>query len=81
LKIVGSSESTRLNADRGKLAMRKPTPSPRSPDAELPHKRDREGQQPYARELDDYQHGVAAPPEEQTGRTPNPEPRGKRAKK
>lgn len=33
----------------------------------LPHDRDREERQPYARELEDYKHGVIAPPGEQVG--------------
>ena len=37
----------------------------------LPHEGDREERQPYARELEDYKHGVIAPPEEQVGREPN----------
>ena len=37
----------------------------------LPHDRDREEPQPYARELEDYRHGVIAPPEEQVGQEPN----------
>jgi hypothetical protein len=36
----------------------------------LPHDRDREERQPYARELEDYKHGVIAPPEEQVGQEP-----------
>lgn len=34
----------------------------------LPHDRNREERQPYAREVEDYKHGVAAPPAEQVGR-------------
>ena len=37
----------------------------------LPHDGDREERQPYARELEDYKHGVIAPPEEQVGQEPN----------
>jgi hypothetical protein len=37
----------------------------------LPHDRDREERQPYARELEDYKHGVIAPPEEQVGQEPD----------
>jgi hypothetical protein len=37
----------------------------------LPHDRDREERQPYAREVEDYKHGVIAPPEEQVGQEPN----------
>jgi hypothetical protein len=37
----------------------------------LPHDHDREERQPYAREVEDYKHGVAAPPEEQVGQEPN----------
>jgi hypothetical protein len=31
----------------------------------LPHDDDREGRQPYAKEIEDYKHGVATPPDEQ----------------
>ncbi len=37
----------------------------------LPHDRDREERQPYARELEDYRQGVVAPPDEQVGQEPN----------
>ncbi|HEY1780600.1 MAG TPA: hypothetical protein VGG79_09250 [Roseiarcus sp.] len=37
----------------------------------LPHDRDREERQPYAKEIEDYEHGVAAPPEEQVGQEPD----------
>jgi hypothetical protein len=30
----------------------------------LPHDDDREGRQPYAKEIEDYKHGVATPPDE-----------------
>ena len=48
--------------------MRKPDPS-RRPESQpgLPHEQDRDARQPYAKELEDYRHGVAAPPEEQVG--------------
>ncbi len=48
---------------------------PRS-DAEtiLPHDRDREGRQPYAKELEDYKHGVVRAPEEQAGQEQIPGP-------
>jgi len=49
--------------------MRKPTPTPRFDAA--PHGYDREGRQAYAKELEDYAHGVAVPPEEQIGQGPN----------
>jgi hypothetical protein len=46
--------------------MRKPKePSRLHPPASVPHDRDREGRQPYAKEVEDYSHGVAAPPGEQ----------------
>jgi len=49
--------------------MAKRTPPPGSdPQPSLPHDRDREGRQPYAREVEDYKHGVANPPGEQGGR-------------
>jgi hypothetical protein len=36
-----------------------------NPQEGQPHDSDREERQPYAKELDDYAHGVANPPEEQ----------------
>jgi hypothetical protein len=33
----------------------------------LPHDREREGGQPYAKEVEDYESGVASPPTEQVG--------------
>lgn len=39
----------------------------------LPHDDDREGRQPYAKEIEDYKHGVATPPDEQVERDENPE--------
>jgi hypothetical protein len=46
--------------------MAKRTPPPRSqPQPSLPHDSDRESGQPYAKEVDDYKQGVAAPPKEQ----------------
>ena len=52
--------------------MTKPTSVPRSrPQPSLPHDRDREDSQPYAKEVEDYKHGVATPPEEQGGREAN----------
>ena len=46
--------------------MAKRTPPPASkPQPSLPHEHDREGGQPYAKEVEDYKHGVASPPEEQ----------------
>jgi hypothetical protein len=49
---------------------------PAHPDAAegLPHSESRERRQPYAAEHDDYNDGVATPPEEQRGRTP-PDPK------
>lgn len=48
--------------------MRKPNFTPGSdPQPSLPHDHDREKGQPYAKELEDYKHGVASPPEEQVG--------------
>ena len=43
-----------------------------SPQPSLPHDHDREGGQPYAKEVEDYKEGVATPPEEQGGREANP---------
>ena len=46
----------------------KRTPPPGAePQPGLPHDHDREGGQPYAKEVEDYQGGVASPPEEQRG--------------
>jgi hypothetical protein len=41
-----------------------------------PHDSDRDERQPYAKELDDYAHGVANPPEEQIGGQDGPTPAG-----
>jgi hypothetical protein len=38
----------------------------------LPHDHDREGRQPYAKELEDYKHGVVRSPKEQAGQEKNP---------
>jgi len=53
------------------------------PDREssLPHDRDREERQPYAREVEDYKHGVAAPPVEQVGREPSPKDASQKARR
>jgi hypothetical protein len=49
--------------------MAKRTPPPGfEPQPSLPHDHDREGGQPYAKEVEDYDHGVALPPEEQVAR-------------
>ncbi len=62
--------------------MPKPTSLPRSrPQPSLPQDRDREGQQPYATEVEDYKQGVATPPEEQGGRRDNPRTTRARTKK
>jgi hypothetical protein len=51
----------------------KRTPPPGAePQTGLPHDEDREGGQPYAKEVDDYQKGVASPPEDQVGRDTKP---------
>jgi hypothetical protein len=55
--------------------------SPPHPQPSLPHDRDREGGQPYAKEVDDYKHGVVTPPEEQGGRETNPRTTRARTKK
>lgn len=39
--------------------------APPDPAPNLPHDDDREGRQPYAKEIEDYKHGVIAPPDEQ----------------
>jgi hypothetical protein len=40
------------------------SPPDSEPPPSLPHNPDREGGQPYAREVEDYQRGVANPPKE-----------------
>jgi hypothetical protein len=48
--------------------MAKRTPPPASkPQPSLPHDRDREGGQPYAKEVEDYKSGVASTPTVQVG--------------
>jgi hypothetical protein len=49
-----------------------PAPPRSRPQQNLPRDHDREGQQPYATEVEDYKQGVATPPEEQSGREANP---------
>jgi hypothetical protein len=50
----------------------KRTPPPRdAPQLGLPHDDNREGRQPYGKEVDDYQSGVASPPDEQSLRENN----------
>ena len=64
-----------LGSSRRKVAERSdPAPS-------LPHDRDREGRQPYAKEVEDYKHGVAAPPDEQVGQEANRRAPSERADK
>jgi hypothetical protein len=46
-------------------------PSDSKPQRSLPHDYDREGGQPYAKEVEDYDRGVASPPEGQVGCEPN----------
>lgn len=45
------------------MAKRTPPPASKAQPS-LPHDHDREGGQPYAKEVEDYKHGVTAPPEE-----------------
>jgi hypothetical protein len=40
------------------------------PSTSLPHATERDGQ-PYTKEVEDYSHGVASPPEEQGGHRSN----------
>ena len=62
--------------------MPKPIAPPRSrPQPSLPQGRDREGQQPYATEVEDYKQGVATPPAEQGRREANPRTPRVRTKK
>ena len=62
--------------------MPKPTSRPRSrPQPSVPRDHDREGRQPYATEVEDYQQGVATPPGEQGGRQANPRATKARTKK
>jgi hypothetical protein len=56
-------------SDVGSSRRKVPERSDRAPS--LPHDHNREARQPYAREVEDYKHGVAAPPQEQVGREPN----------
>jgi hypothetical protein len=49
------------------MAKRTP-PSGAERQPSLPHDHDREDQQPYAKEVEDYKGSVAHPPEEQSGR-------------
>jgi len=51
---------------------RRRAPTPEAPPS-VPHDRDREERQPYAKEVEDYKHGVVTPPDEQGGREANPE--------
>ena len=53
------------------MAKRVPPPGAQPPPS-LPHDHDREGGQPYAKEVEDYKGGVASPPEEQRRREANP---------
>jgi hypothetical protein len=53
------------------MAKRTPPPGSESPQS-LPHDDDREGGQPYAKEVDDYNGGVASPPDEQRRREADP---------
>jgi len=47
----------------------------------LPHDDDREGRQPYAKEVEDYKHGVIVPPDEQVEPDSGPEgPRKRRGR-
>ena len=64
-----------MKAQAGSSTMRKQElqPRPNTPQ-EQPHDLDREERQPYAKELDDYAHGVANPPQEQIGSRPPPSP-------
>ena len=52
--------------------------APPDPASSLPHDDDREGRQPYAKEVEDYKHGVIAPPDEQVEPDSEPEAPGKR---
>ena len=52
--------------------MAKRTPPPGSePQPSLPHDHDEKTDSRYAREVEDYKHGVANPPEEQGGHEAN----------
>ncbi len=62
--------------------MPKPTARPRfRPQPSVPRDHDREGRQPYATEVEDYQQGVVTPPGEQGGREANPRTTRARTKK
>jgi hypothetical protein len=62
------------------MPKRTPPPGVR-PQPSLPHDHDRERGQPYAAEVEDYSHGVATPPEEQSGQEPNSKTTTRRTKK
>lgn len=47
----------------------------------LPHDDDREGRQPYAKEIEDYKHGVIAPPDEQVEQDASRDPPTERTDK
>jgi hypothetical protein len=49
------------------MATRTPPPASKLQPS-LPHDYDREGGQPYAKEVEDYKRGVASPPEEQVAK-------------
>jgi hypothetical protein len=53
------------------MAKRRPPPPASKPQPSLPHDHDREGGQPYAKEVEDYKRGVASPPEEQVANEGN----------
>ncbi len=67
---------------QGAMTMPRRTSPPRSgPLPNPPGDRDRDGRQPYATEVEDYQQGVATPPVEQRGREVNPRTAGARTRK
>ena len=53
------------------MTMPRATPRHAGPQPNPPDDDDREGGQPYATEVDDYQQGVASPPVEHGGREAN----------
>jgi hypothetical protein len=52
------------------MMAKRTSPPASKPQPRLPHDRDREGGQPYAKEVEDYKSGVASPPTVQVGMRP-----------
>jgi hypothetical protein len=65
-KLEAGSESGSLKLRSDIMAKRTPPPESQPPPS-LAHDQDRKGGQPYAKEVEDYAHGVAKPPKDQGG--------------